>query len=365
MAHVKPTAWDGSWSKFDDWLLSWDLYKETGLQGMETRMRTVMFINLMPKKYSEFLSLNQLRYRWTESEMIAWLNEQRSLTEPQHLREATWKKLRPEGGTFQHLTTWFQKWAHQIPDLKVTEEQVLDQFDIGVRRHFGTAHTEVLKTEQELKAKEGKDARLTLEQRYNLLVKEVIIQDQIRALNEANSFSGASFSGSHYSGSSTGSYRKFSLREVDVKKSGSDQCHFCKKPGHWKSRCAELKKYNQKMGSCLWCGRSGHFAKECPKKKDRRSGSSNDSRSSGVSRKSGASPVKFKPSREVQVQKRVDRRPRSSTPRQVRGRSRSPGTHRKSKTSTEKPQNKVKVTEVSAEKQNPEEDPVNNTDVQL
>ena len=275
---LKFEPWDGEWLELDEWLQAWQLYKEAACAGIPTRARTVLFLDKLPKEYRDFLRGRHLADHWTDVQMMTWLLEQKENRVPLHLRHRAWEQLRPKGGSFQHLQTWFQKWHSVLKTIQVTELQVLDQFDLSVKQYFGAGLTEILKAEQELKEKTFPSAKLNLEQRFKMLAKEITVADNVRALLQTSgsvsqaprtSFSGASSSSSWYKKEDRRSVRTLSGsdRSDGGKSDDKDRpCHYCKEPGHWISDCPKRLQNNKQAGKCLSCGRSGHWSKECPRK---------------------------------------------------------------------------------------------------
>ena len=111
--------------------------------------------------------------------MIEWLKHETTTRVPLHVRQKAWQALKPSGNKYQDLVNWYMKWSARLKDLEVTDLQVLDQFDLCVRGQFGPAVSEMLKKEQEMKAKDP-TLRMTLEQGYEFIRQAV--SDNVRAL---------------------------------------------------------------------------------------------------------------------------------------------------------------------------------------
>ena len=101
---------------------------------------------------------------------------------PEHLRTNSWRQLRPTGSSYQQLVTWYHKWCRKLKQVNVSQGQILDQFEISVKQHFGESLKEVLKAEQDYKEKHGLNNRMPLEMKYQLLQKEVRVADTVKSL---------------------------------------------------------------------------------------------------------------------------------------------------------------------------------------
>ena len=86
-----------------------------------------------------------------------------------------------------------------------------------MKHKFSAGLTELLKIEQELKGRTTLDAKIPLEQRYQLLLNEVTEADNITSLSESRS-GPVSLAGSHSSRTSGFHSRRWSLRTVDAEK---------------------------------------------------------------------------------------------------------------------------------------------------
>ena len=319
---LKFDAWDGDWLEMEDWFLNWRLYCEAACSGMHAKAKTVLFLSKLPLQYSEFLKVKHLSEEWTDVDMMNWLSREKEMRVPLHQRRTAWEQLKPTGNSYQHLTNWFQKWHRRLRDLKVTESQVLDQFDLSVKYHFSAPLTEVLKTEQELKERTDPSAKIGLEQRYHMLLKEVSIADNVRALTDPRSGLTVS-TGSRPRTSFSDSYRSTWTKRSNVvrtvqatDKKSSSPCYYCKENGHWISTCPKRKAPSGKAGNCYNCGKPGHLSKDCVKPRRRE-----PSQSSGTSRNSWTSvgsrssqrttdrPARDKPQREISVKKSSGRKP--------------------------------------------------------
>ena len=359
---LKFDSWDGDWLEMEDWFLNWRLYCEAACSGMHGKAKTVLFLSKLPLQYSEFLKVKHLVEGWSDVEMMNWLTREKEMRVPLHQRRTAWENLKPSGNTYQHLTTWFQKWHRRIRDLKVTESQVLDQFDLSVKYHFSAPLTEVLKTEQELKERTDPGAKICLEQRYQMLLKEVSIADNVRALTDHRSGTSTPHGTQRPRTSFSENYRsnwakRSSVRTMASEKKGSP-CYYCKEFGHWIATCPKKKQLNLKHGNCLSCGKPGHLRKDCPTYRSRdNSQSSGVSRNSWTSAKSGSSKVseketRHKPQRQVSVKKSSSGRSETKKD-QGRRQEKSPrrqGTPQKRFGKTKK----ARVSEVSVEEGEPE-----------
>ena len=193
-------SWRGDWMEVEEWVTTWQIYEETGCAGMGDKAKVILFLNKVPAHFAEYLLLQYMTEGWNVPEMIEWLLLEKQKRVPLHVRRTAWKKLRPDGGSYQDLAVWFQKWNGRIKDVQVSEMQVLDQFDLSIKKHFSKALTEVLKKEQELRQERGLGAKISLEQRYKMVLNSVAVDDNVKALMECGSET-VTLTGSQVSGS--------------------------------------------------------------------------------------------------------------------------------------------------------------------
>ena len=350
------SAWNGDWMESDDWFLTWKLYTHTTF--LPPKPKAVIFISKMPETFSVFLRNKHLREDWSVEEMMAWLRTERRNRVPLHVRHKAWQQLLPEGNSYQQFVNWFTKWQERLQDLEVTEMQVLDQFDLNIQKHFAVPLTELLKKEQELKTRDP-TAKLDLQQRYEFICRAVVVSDNVKAL--CNNRTPSVSSSSHRSPQRTSGYPRWG-RNVEMRSVSDNSCFYCKKSGHWISRCPDREANNKKANRCLNCGKSDHWSKGCPRKKDRRSSGSSTgtSASSGLSARNKFS--KNVETRSVQKSGKESEKPRSdrkgirspSAGYSVHRRSRSPSYRKRSSSSghsseRSKGKSKIRIAEVDSD----------------